>query len=267
VYLFQGNTLVVPGDIPDSLIHEGIPDNYIPTSSITILDIPVNEGPGVIKSADLPTDMPLPAEWRGIPMRQALSLMDVMVDGNGPMGWLLRAYHIVQWRRESVFCGSCGGRNEAAANSLARRCPVCGRQEFPRISPAIIVIIINDEDKVLLAHNKQFTPGVYSLIAGFNEPGETLEATVVREVREEVSLELHDIRYVASQPWPFPNSLMLGFSARYAAGAIKVDGAEIEDARWFTRDMLPELPGNGSVSRYLINRWREGTMGVPPWSK
>lgn len=255
-YLFQGNTLVMPGDIPDSLIHEGIPDNHIPASlgsSIKIL------GPGLIKSADLPADMPLPAGWRGIPMRQALSLMtqDVMVDGTGPVGWLLRAYHIAQWQRESVFCGSCGGRNETAADSLARRCPVCGRQEFPRISPAIIVIITNDEDQVLLAHNKQFTPGVYSLIAGFNEPGETLEATVVREVREEVSLELHDIHYVASQPWPFPNSLMLGFRARYAAGTIKVDGVEIEDARWFSRDMLPELPGNGSVSRYLINRWRE----------
>ncbi|MDR3342450.1 MAG: NAD(+) diphosphatase [Treponema sp.] len=269
VYLFQGNTLVAPGDIPDSMIHEGIlnmPASI--ASSITMLDIPSINGPrneatGVIQSADLPPDLPLPAGWRGIPVRQALTLMtnDVTVDGTGPVGRLFRAYHILQWRRESVFCGSCGSRNEDTLGSLARRCPVCGRQEFPRISPAIIVIIINDEDKALLAHNKQFAPGLYSLIAGFTEAGENLEATVAREVREEVGLAVQDICYVASQPWPFPNSLMLGFTARYAAGTIRVDGKEIEDARWFSRDMLPALPGNGSVSRYLINRWLEGKLG------
>jgi NAD+ diphosphatase len=122
------------------------------------------------------------------------------------------------------------------------------------------VIIINDQNQALLAHNKQFVPGLYSLIAGFNEAGETLEATVAREIREEVGLEVRDIRYIRSQPWPFPYSLMLGFSARYAGGNVRVDGVEIEDARWFDQDRLPELPGLGSVSRYLINLWRTGAL-------
>jgi NAD+ diphosphatase len=174
---------------------------------------------------------------------------------------MLRAFHIAQWRRESRFCGSCGSPNgDADSGELARQCPACGRLEFPRISPAVITIIINDEGKALLAHNKKFAPGVYSLIAGFNEAGESLEHTVAREIREEVNIEVRDIRYIASQPWPFPNSLMLGFAARYASGDIKPDGVEIEDARWFGRDALPGLPGLGSVSRYLIGRWLDGNL-------
>jgi len=168
---------------------------------------------------------------------------------------MLRAFHITQWRRESLFCGSCGTRNTWAPDELARLCPACGRLEYPRIAPAVITFITNDEDKALLAHNSKFTPGMYSLIAGFAEPGENLETAVAREIREEVNIEVRDIRYVMSQPWPFPNSLMAGFSARYASGTIKPDGVEIEDAQWFSRDNLPMLPGHGSVSRYLIEQW------------
>jgi NAD+ diphosphatase len=173
---------------------------------------------------------------------------------------MLRAYHIAQWRQDSAFCGSCGTKNTDAPDELARLCPACGRREYPRISPAIITIILNDDGRALLAHNKKFADKVYSLVAGFNEAGESLEATVAREIREEVGLEVKDITYIASQPWPFPNSLMLGFTARYAGGAIHPDGIEIEDAKWFTRDDLPNLPGNGSVSRYLINGWIEGSL-------
>jgi NAD+ diphosphatase len=166
----------------------------------------------------------------------------------------------MRWRRESVFCGSCGTRNGDAPVELARLCPSCGRLEYPRISPAIIVLILRDDGKALLAHNKKFSGRVYSLIAGFTEAGESLEATVSREVREEVGLEVRDTTYVASQPWPFPNSLMIGFTARYAGGTITPDGEEIEDARWFGREELPDLPGFGSVSRYLINLWVEGRL-------
>jgi NAD+ diphosphatase len=194
-------------------------------------------------------------------MRQALPLMvSGSVDGSGPVGRLLRAFHIAQWRRDSAFCGSCGERNADAAGELARRCPSCGRLEFPRISPAVIVIIINSRGEALLAHNKKFAPGLYSLIAGFNEAGESLESTVAREIREEVGLEVEAVRYAASQPWPFPNSLMLGFTARHASGEIRPDGVEIEDAQWFRPDKLPVLPAEGSVSRFLINRWVEGTL-------
>jgi NAD+ diphosphatase len=197
-------------------------------------------------------------------MRHAVNLMTsdgFMADGFGPVGRLLRAFHIAQWRKDSSFCGSCGSPNrDADTGELARQCPACGRLEFPRISPAVITIIINDKGEALLAHNKKFANRVYSLIAGFNEAGESLEATVAREIREEVGLEVRDIRYMRSQPWPFPNSLMLGFAARHAGGEIKPDGIEIEDARWFTRDDLPELPGRGSVARSLIGLWLEGKL-------
>jgi NAD+ diphosphatase len=263
-YLFQGNTLVLPTASTEGSMYEPIPVKQIQDSfgSLEILEAPSLGKKGFIHYADLAPECSLPESWRGLHTRQALSLIagETAVDGSGSVGALLRAYHIVQWRRESVFCGTCGNRNRDAMNELARVCPVCGRHEYPRISPAIIVLIRNDQGKALLAHNKNFTAGLYSLIAGFNEAGETLEATVAREVHEEVGLEVRDIRYITSQPWPFPNSLMLGFTARHAGGAVKVDGVEIEDACWFDRDGLPDLPGKGSVSRYLINLWIKGIV-------
>ena len=154
-----------------------------------------------------------------------------------------------------MFCGRCGSPNNDDAKELARICSSCRHLEFPRISPAVITIVINDKDEALLANNKKFTTGVYSLIAGFNEAGESLESTVAREIREEVAIEVKDIRYIRSQPWPFPNSLMIGYTARHAGGEIKSDNIEIGDARWFSRDSLPTIPGFGSVSRYLIELW------------
>jgi NAD+ diphosphatase len=204
----------------------------------------------------LSPEAPLPRSWRKMPIRQSLAqITEGILDGSGPAGYLFRTWHITQWRRDSAFCGTCGSPNGDAPAEMARLCPSCGRLEFPRIAPAVIVLIINDRDEALLAHNRNFIEGVYSLIAGFNEAGENLEATIVREIREEVGLEVRDIRYRASQPWPFPNSLMLGFTACYASGILKPDGVEIEDARWFPRDRLPKLPGPGSVSRYLIEKW------------
>jgi NAD+ diphosphatase len=270
LYLFQGSSLLLPDEIPDSQIapadssdifcgvkREMIAKNFEKRDEF---EIPAVDVPGMIAGASIPEGAPIPLRWRSVPARQILSVLaeGKTVDGKGPVGALLRAFHIAQWRRDSLFCGSCGTANTDAPEELARLCPACGRLEFPRISPAVIVIITNDDDKALLAHNKKFTNGVYSLIAGFNEAGESLESTVAREIREEVNIEVSDIRYIASQPWPFPNSLMLGFTARYASGTIRPDGIEIEDAKWFSRADLPKLPGNGSVSRDLINRWIEG---------
>ena len=196
-------------------------------------------------------------------MRQALNVITGggIASGRGTVGRILRSYHVSLWRNDSRFCGSCGGANrDADCGELARQCTVCGRLEFPRISPAVIFIILNDKGEALLAHNRKFTSGVYSLIAGFNEAGESLEDTIAREAKEEVNLTLRDIRYIGSQPWPFPNSLMLGFSARYDGGELRPDGTEIEDANWFSRDALPALPGSASISRYLIELWREGKL-------
>jgi NAD+ diphosphatase len=270
VYIFQGNTLVVPPDTADSRLHEEVPAQKAGELYAALeiesgrFEIPAVDGSGAIRGALVSGGAALPAGWRAVPMRQAVNLMTLdgaMADGSGAVGRLLRAFHIAQWRKESAFCGTCGTANgDADTGELARRCPACGRMEFPRISPAVITIIVNDKGEALLAHNKKFVNRVYSLIAGFNEAGESLEATVAREIREEVGLEVKDIRYMRSQPWPFPNSLMLGFAARHAGGEIRPDGIEIEDARWFTREELPELPGNGSVARKLIGLWLEGKL-------
>jgi NAD+ diphosphatase len=262
-YFFQGNSLLLPDTVSDSQMDKEIPLSFEKQFIYKeIVEIPAMDcSAGTIVCVSIDRKSPLPPNWRAVPVRQGLSFISSgIIEGAGSTGRLLRAFHISQWWRESLFCGSCGSKNTGVPNELARLCPACGRLEYPRISPAVITLITNDEEKALLAHNKKFTPGVYSLIAGFNEAGENLEATVAREIREEVNIEVTDIRYIASQPWPFPNSLMLAFSARYASGTVRPDGIEIEDAQWFSKDGLPQLPGQGSVSRYLINRWLEGSL-------
>ena len=232
---------------------------FFPASEV--FTVPELSGNGSISFLSVPPEAPLPPGWQAIPVRQAFSLIqNGAKDGAGQADRILRAFHIAQWRKESQFCGSCGSKNSDSAVELARICPACGRTEFPRIAPAVITLILNNEGKALLAHNKKFVSGIYSLIAGFAEAGESLEAAVARETHEEVGIDICDIRYVVSQSWPFPNSLMLGFTARYAGGAIHPDGVEIEDARWFSREELPRLPGPGSVARYLIERWLEGDI-------
>ncbi len=134
----------------------------------------------------------------------------------------------------------------------AKACPYCQLTIYPRISPAVIVAVIK-EQQILLAHAPRFPQGFYSVIAGFVEPGETFEDCVHREVREEVGIEAADIRYFGNQPWPFPDSLMVGFTARYAGGEITVDHDEILEAGWFCADKLPEIPGKVSIARKLID--------------
>jgi len=273
VFIFQGNSLVVPYDTPDSGIDMEISRELVDSAlrGFPLLDdysIPALNGRDGCHQNDslrfitLP-EGELPQGWKAIPMRQALNVItggDVAA-GRGAVGRILRSYHISLWRSDSRFCGNCGGANrDADSGEVARQCTACGRIEFPRISPAVIFIVTNERGEALLAHNRKFASGVYSLIAGFNEAGESLEDTIAREAKEEVNLELDAIRYVGSQPWPFPNSLMLGFTARYSRGELRPDGIEIEDARWFSRDTLPALPGSASISRYLIELWREGKL-------
>ncbi len=168
-----------------------------------------------------------------------------------------RAVQIAEWHRTNRFCGRCGEATEEAHGERARKCSSCGLLSFPRISPAVITLIERGNE-ALLARGRTFGPNVmYSTLAGFVEPGETLEECVAREVREEVGVELSDIRYMRSQPWPFPNSLMLGFNATYAGGDIVCDPTEIVDAQWFSVDNLPNIPGKLSIARWLIDEWRD----------
>ena len=265
-YFFQGDALLLPVNTPDSQIPAGLPLELSEEFKETdIFEIPATNGSSVITGVMVSSAVTLPDNWKSISVRQLL----VMFSANGAytngvcnnnIERIIRAFHIAQWRKDSRFCGTCGAENDYVSSETRRLCPRCGRTEFPRICPAVIVIIKDSENRILLAHNKRFRAGVYSHISGFNEAGETLEETVVREIREEINIEVKDIAYINSQPWPFPNSLMLGFKAHYLSGTIQPDGEEIEDAKWFTKDNLPELPGEGSLSRFLINCWLAGTL-------
>jgi NAD+ diphosphatase len=261
---FQGDSLLLPRDFPDSNIAAGLPVNLSHEfKNYDLFRIPsIKDSSSVINVLSVPRETVLPDYWRTFPVRQALALFSAENNNQTQeLDDILRACHIAQWRRDSVFCGTCGAENGDANDGIHRLCPRCGRIEFPRICPAVIIIITDNENRILLAHNKNFKAGVYSHISGYSEAGETLESAVLREIREEVNIEVTDIEYVKSQPWPFPNTLMVGFKARYLSGTVKADGVEIEDAKWFSRDnMPPKLPGEGSLSRHFIDRWMEGAL-------
>jgi len=160
---------------------------------------------------------------------------------------------LLTWDRTHRFCGACGALNEESSVERAKICPKCGLLQFPRISPAVIVAIVRG-DRILLGRGARFrNTEMFSVLAGYVESGETLEECVQREVREEVGIEVGNIKYFASQQWPFPHSLMIGFTAEYRAGEITVDGIEILEAGWFTADNLPEIPGKPSIARLLID--------------
>lgn len=169
-----------------------------------------------------------------------------------------RAFHIINWLKLNKFCGCCGTRTQVMwhLQEIAVQCPACGHIVYPRISPAIIVAVIK-ENQILLARASRFPPGRYSVIAGFVEPGETLENCVKRELREEVGIEVDHITYFGNQPWPFPDSLMIAFTAEYVSGEITVDNDEIVTADWFSAANLPNIPPKGSIARQLIEWFRE----------
>jgi len=163
-----------------------------------------------------------------------------------------RASQLLRWDREHAYCGRCGTPTHAVPGERARRCPACGLDAYPRLSPAVITVVERGEE-MLLARGTRFPLPFYSALAGFVEPGESLEECVRREVREEVAIEVGALRYFASQPWPFPQSLMVGFHAEYAGGEIVPDPAEIVDAGWYRADAMPYVPPSISIARALID--------------
>jgi NAD+ diphosphatase len=172
------------------------------------------------------------------------------------------AVAMIGWHRRHRFCGCCGGRTVAEEAGHSRRCLECGTQHFPRTDPAVIMLVAAGDRCVL---GKRPGSKWWTVLAGFVEPGETLEAAVAREVREEVGLEVHEVRYVGSQPWPFPANIMLGFEAEAAYAELVVD-EELEDARWFTRQELKEQLDSGiiaspspvSIAHHLMRAWLRG---------
>jgi NAD+ diphosphatase len=164
----------------------------------------------------------------------------------------LLGVHLIEWDKGCQFCSKCRAKLIARSDMRAKECEACGRLEFPRISPAIIVLV-EKEGALLLASSPRFASQFFSILAGFVEPGESLEEAVRREVREETGITVKDIAYFGSQPWPFPDSLMIGFTAQYESGEIKVDGEEISEAGWYRPDNLPKIPGKLSIARQLID--------------
>ena len=177
-------------------------------------------------------------------------------------GWVLagRAQQVVAWDRDHRFCGRCGSAPDPSDADRARVCPGCGLRSYPRLTPAGIMLVRRGDD-VLLAHGVQFPGRFYSALAGFVEPGEHLEEAVAREVREEVGIEIDRIRYFGSQPWPFPHSLMIGFTAHWVSGELDPDPAEIVDAGWYGRDDLPPAPiGGMSIAGWMMRSWLDGEL-------
>jgi len=200
-------------------------------------------------AAEVPAGATLPGGWQPSPIRE---LSGKVPDSD--MAVASYAVRILDFDRSTAFCGRCGAKTRPFTTERARICTACNRITYPRIYPAIIVLVKKGEE-IPLARSPRSPPGVFSVLAGFNEPGENLEQTVHREVGEEVGIAVRNLRYFGSEPWPFPDSLMIGFVADHAGGDIRIDNQEIEAASWFTRDTLPPFPSKASISRALIEAW------------
>ena len=213
-----------------------------------------------------PRDVLLIGQWRGKPIYAAdldepphaidaqLINLRALYGHAGDEAFALagRATQLIDWHRQHRFCGRCGTATFMKSDEFAMQCPSCALVAYPRISPAVMVLVRRGND-LLLARSPHFKPGVFSALAGFVEPGETLEQCAQREVLEEVNVQITNLRYFRSQSWPFPNSLMLAFFADYVSGEINPDPREIEAAAWFSRDNLPRLPDRVSIARRLID--------------
>ena len=198
-------------------------------------------------AAELPAQAEAPAgmAWQGL-----RALFTVLDDAHFALAG--RALQLIDWDRTHQFCGRCGTRTEAHPQERVRICPACQLSAYPRVAPAVMALV-KRQNQILLARSPHFPPGMYSALAGFVEPGESLEQCLAREVAEEVGVQISNTRYFASQPWPFPHSLMIAFVCDWKSGEIKPQAGEIEAANWFEVLQLPKLPSKISIARRLID--------------
>jgi NAD+ diphosphatase len=244
-FAFQGEKLLVLEDAPDRVPLAGDPEEF---GLDVLFRLEIGELDGhACWTVEVDPDAGPPATMVFRDLRSFF--FEVDEDFFGMAG---RAKQIVGWHATHRFCGRCGGETERVPKEIAMRCTQCGMMHFPRLSPAAIVLVRRG-DRILLAHSPGFPKGLYSVLAGFVEPGESIEEAIVREVREEVGIEVTNVRYFGSQPWPFPNSLMIGFTADYMGGDLNPQPGEIEDAGWYTADDLPRLPPRISIARAMID--------------
>ncbi len=204
-----------------------------------------------------------PAAPEGTDLRPLRPLLGVLPDTLFSLAG--RAFQIMDWDRSHRYCGRCGGPTEPAEGERAKACRRCGIHFFPRVAPAVIVAVVRDR-KILLARARRFPAAMVSVLAGFVEPGETFEECVRREVREETGIEVANLRYFGSQPWPFPHSLMVAFTGEYAGGELALDDREIVEAGWYGPEEISGLriPVRGTIARELIDRFVDGAAGAPP---
>ena len=240
-YIFRGNDVLAHKDshaLPDETVWRALGESNV------VCDI-FSEAPYTYTGARL-RDGAGAEGYELIPIRSYFGEHDESDSARAA-----RAKGMLAWRSTYKFCPSCGGSLIDDEKLSARNCTNCGAQYFPRIEPCIIVLVTKG-DKLLLARHRARSQNIHTCIAGFIEIGESAEQAVVREVREEVGIEIKDLRYVGSQGWPFPDQLMLGFRAEYASGDIRVQESELVEAKWFTRDALPPFPKRGSMGWRLI---------------
>ncbi len=209
-------------------------------------DLPFVAGDQVIARDLLDTEI-IPEGLQLVPIRQLVTIWD-----RNQFEQASRAVQLLEWRRNHKFCSHCGHPTEVHPVQYAMVCPVCEYSQYPRIQPCVITIITKGDDEILLAQSIRNKGKMYGLIAGFVEVGETLEQAVERETLEEVGVKVRNIRYISSQPWPFPSNLMIAFQAEYESGEIQLQEDEIHDAGFFKFDQLPEIPFKGSVAHAMI---------------
>jgi len=196
-------------------------------------------------AAELAGEAPAGFAWQGL-----RALFSVLDDAHFALAG--RALQLVEWDRSHQFCGRCGARTEAKRDERVRICPACKLSAYPRVAPAVMALI-RRENQLLLARGPHFPAGMYSALAGFVEPGESLEQCLAREVEEEVGVRISNTRYFASQSWPFPHSMMIAFVCEWSSGEIRPQAGEIEEANWFDVLQLPKLPSKISIARRLID--------------
>jgi len=234
--LVHGQSLVLDQTLQFPLSHDQHPDELL---------VSVEAHVSYVARAIAPHDVP--HGYQLVPVRQIISTLD-----QTGFERISRALQLLEWQRNHRFCSHCGTPTvRHAQGEFAQVCPACGHSAYPRVNPCVIVAITKGET-ILLARAHRFSTPMFSLIAGFVEVGETLEQAVAREVKEEVGLDVQNIRYVSSQPWPFPTNIMIGFTAEYAGGELVLQEDEIAEAAFYPFDQLPLIPPKGSIAHSLI---------------
>ena len=233
-YIFQHQNLLVDQNL------------QLPEVEKLASDLPLHQNDHVI-ARDLLENEAIPEGYQLVPIRELIQSWSTTEFLQAS-----RAVQLLEWRRNHKFCSHCGHATEIHSKEYAMVCPACSYHQYPRVQPCIITIITKGDNEVLLAKSAHNKSNMYGLIAGFVEVGETLEEAVQREAFEEVGLKLKNIRYMSSQPWPFPSNLMIAFHAEYDSGEIQLQVEEISEAQFFRFDQLPEIPFKGSIAHAMI---------------